>query len=84
VEPFSTLPQAPRRFWTLFQSAKPWGLDGSRTELPLEAPAWTESPRRPALRWSFQIEPALDLPESSPEAAQNPRTARRTPAPGGR
>ena len=42
VEPFSTLPPAPRRFWTLFQSAKPWGLDDSSTEFPAGAPAWTE------------------------------------------
>jgi len=42
VEPFSTLPPAPRRFWTLFQSAKPWGLDDSFMEFPAEAPAWTE------------------------------------------
>ncbi|HKV07514.1 MAG TPA: hypothetical protein VJ725_05190 [Thermoanaerobaculia bacterium] len=40
--PFSTVPPAPRRFWTLFQSAEPWGLDESNTELPTEAPAWTE------------------------------------------
>lgn len=40
--PFSTLPPAPRRFWTLFQSAKPWRLDGSTAELPVSAPVWTE------------------------------------------
>jgi hypothetical protein len=40
--PFSTLPPAPRRFWTLFQSAEPWGLDGSSAGLPVKAPAWTE------------------------------------------
>jgi hypothetical protein len=40
--PFSTLPPAPRRFWTMFQSAEPWGLDESSTTLPIKAPAWTE------------------------------------------
>lgn len=42
VEPFSTLPQAPRRFWKLFQSAEPWGLDDSPQELPVGILAWTE------------------------------------------
>jgi len=32
--PFSTLPPAPRRFWTLFQSAEPWRLDNSDADLP--------------------------------------------------
>jgi hypothetical protein len=40
--PFSTLPPAPRRFWTLFQRAEPWKLDESTAELPVGAPAWTE------------------------------------------
>lgn len=40
--PFSSLPPAPRRFWTLFQSAAPWQLDGSTTESPIGNPAWTE------------------------------------------
>jgi hypothetical protein len=40
--PFSTLPPAPRRYWTLFQSAEPWRLDGSTEDLPAGAPAWTE------------------------------------------
>jgi hypothetical protein len=40
--PFSTLPAAPRRFWTLFQSAEPWQLDDPTTELPVGAPVWTE------------------------------------------
>jgi hypothetical protein len=40
--PFSAVPPAPRRFWKLFQSAEPWGLDDSTTELPTHAPAWTE------------------------------------------
>jgi hypothetical protein len=35
--PFSTLPTAPRRFWTLFQSAEPWRLDDSDAELPVGA-----------------------------------------------
>ena len=42
VEPFSALPQAPRRFWTLFQSAEPWGLDDTAKEPPAKSPAWTE------------------------------------------
>jgi len=29
VEPFSTLPQAPRRFWQMFQSAEPWHLENT-------------------------------------------------------
>jgi hypothetical protein len=37
--PFSTLPPAPRRFWTLFQSAELWDLEDS---LPSRAPVWTE------------------------------------------
>jgi hypothetical protein len=40
--PFSALPPAPRRFWTMFQSAEPWGLDESSTASPIKAPAWTE------------------------------------------
>ncbi|HEX2642315.1 MAG TPA: hypothetical protein VHU81_04945 [Thermoanaerobaculia bacterium] len=40
--PFSALPPAPRRFWTLFQSAEPWRLDGSMAAIPTGAPAWTE------------------------------------------
>jgi hypothetical protein len=40
--PFSTLPSAPRRFWRLFQSAEPWGLDDATAELPVGAPVWTE------------------------------------------
>ncbi len=40
--PFSTLPPAPRRFWTLFQKAQPWGLDDSTADLPVGTPAWTE------------------------------------------
>jgi len=37
--PFSTLPPAPRRFWTLFQSAELWDVEDS---LPGRAPIWTE------------------------------------------
>ena len=40
--PFSTIPPAPRRFWKLFQTAEPWGLDDSSAELPIGVPAWTE------------------------------------------
>lgn len=42
IEPFSTLPQAPRRFWQMFQSAKPWELNESMAELPASTPIWTE------------------------------------------
>jgi len=42
AEPFSALPQAPRRFWQMFQSAKPWRLDEDMGELPTSTPAWTE------------------------------------------
>src|SRR3954466_9048748 len=40
--PFSTLPPAPRRFWTLFQRAEPWSPDDSEAEPSTETPAWTE------------------------------------------
>ena len=42
VEPFSTLPQAPRRFWQMFQSAEPWHPDTDTAEPPSRIPAWTE------------------------------------------
>jgi hypothetical protein len=42
VEPFSTLPQAPRRFWQMFQKAEPWRLDDATNELPATIPAWAE------------------------------------------
>ena len=42
VEPFSQLPQAPRRFWQLFQSAHPWRLDEEIADAPSATPAWTE------------------------------------------
>lgn len=42
VEPFSTLPQAPRRFWQMFQNAEPWRLDDDTASLPVTTPAWTE------------------------------------------
>lgn len=41
VEPFSGLPQAPRRFWQMFQNAEHWHLDGV-TEPPIRIPAWAE------------------------------------------
>jgi hypothetical protein len=41
-EPFSALPQAPRRFWRMFQNAEPWRLDDNTAELPTSTPAWTE------------------------------------------
>lgn len=42
IEPFSALPQAPRRFWQMFQAATPWRLDGEAAEPPRNTPAWTE------------------------------------------
>lgn len=42
VEPFSALPQAPRRFWQMFQRAEPWSLDDDEAEPPAATPAWTE------------------------------------------
>src|SRR5262249_15728354 len=39
--PLSALPPAPRRFWTMFQSAEPWRLDDSKGELAVGVPAWT-------------------------------------------
>ena len=41
-EPFCALPQAPRRFWKMFQEAEPWQIDDSTLELPSRTPAWTE------------------------------------------
>lgn len=41
IEPFSALPQAPRRFWQMFQNAQPWNL-GEAAEPPITLPAWTE------------------------------------------
>lgn len=41
IEPFSALPQAPRRFWQMFQSAQPWNLEEA-AEPPVTLPAWTE------------------------------------------
>ncbi|HEX3128757.1 MAG TPA: hypothetical protein VH394_15600 [Thermoanaerobaculia bacterium] len=40
IEPFSALPQAPRRFWQMFQGAQPWNLQ--EAEPPVILPAWTE------------------------------------------
>ena len=42
VEPFSSLPQAPRRFWQMFQSAEPWHLEDEAAETPARVPAWAE------------------------------------------
>jgi hypothetical protein len=42
IEPFTTLPQAPRRFWQMFQRAEPWRLDDLPAEPPITTPAWTE------------------------------------------
>lgn len=42
VEPFSALPQAPRRFWQMFQNAEPWQLHESAAELPVNTPVWAE------------------------------------------
>jgi hypothetical protein len=42
IEPFSTLPQAPRRFWTMFQKAEPWESEGAFATPPPRTPAWTE------------------------------------------
>jgi len=42
VEPFSTLPQAPHRFWQMFQSAERWHLVDHPAEPPAGLPAWTE------------------------------------------
>jgi hypothetical protein len=42
IEPFSALPQAPRRFWQMFQGAEPWQLHEGAAELPVSTPAWTE------------------------------------------
>jgi len=42
VEPFSMLPQAPRRFWRMFQSAEPLQLSAGTLEPPIDTPAWTE------------------------------------------
>jgi hypothetical protein len=41
IEPFSALPQAPRRFWQMFQNAQPWDLEEA-AEPPVALPAWTE------------------------------------------
>jgi hypothetical protein len=42
VEPFSNLPQAPRRFWQMFQSAEPWEPSEMAAEPPVSTPVWTE------------------------------------------
>jgi hypothetical protein len=42
IEPFSALPQAPRRFWQMFQNAEPWRLEDIASEPPVTTPGWTE------------------------------------------
>ena len=42
IEPFTALPQAPRRFWQMFQYAQPWRLDEDTAEPPVNTPAWAE------------------------------------------
>jgi hypothetical protein len=42
VEPFAALPQAPRRFWQMFQAAAPWRLDPEAAAPPTDTPAWAE------------------------------------------
>ena len=42
IEPFSALPQAPRRFWQMFQNAEPWSFDDETAELPASVPGWAE------------------------------------------
>ena len=42
IEPFSALPQAPRRFWQMFQNAVPWRFEDIESEPPDNTPAWAE------------------------------------------
>ena len=43
IEPFTALPQAPRRFWRMFQAAEPWRLEDETVEPPAAGtPAWAE------------------------------------------
>jgi len=42
IEPFSALPQAPRRFWQMFQNAEPWQPHDGTAEPPVSTPVWTE------------------------------------------
>jgi hypothetical protein len=42
IEPFSTFPQAPRRFWRMFQSAEPVQLNAGVLEPSVDIPAWAE------------------------------------------
>ncbi|HYO11729.1 MAG TPA: hypothetical protein VE685_00865 [Thermoanaerobaculia bacterium] len=42
IEPFTALPQAPRRFWQMFQNAEPWRLDDDTAEPPARFPGWAE------------------------------------------
>ena len=42
IEPFTALPQAPRRFWQMFQNAEPWRLEDDTAEPPASVPGWAE------------------------------------------
>ncbi len=42
IEPFAALPQAPRRFWQMFQAAQLWRLDDEAAEPLADIPAWAE------------------------------------------
>jgi hypothetical protein len=42
MEPFTTLPQAPRRFWRMFQAARPWRLEDKTAEPSASIPMWAE------------------------------------------
>jgi hypothetical protein len=42
IEPFSALPQAPRRFWQMFQTAEPRRLEDIASAPPVYTPAWAE------------------------------------------
>jgi hypothetical protein len=42
VEPFVALPQAPRRFWRMFQTAGPWRLEDKTAEPSVSIPMWAE------------------------------------------
>jgi hypothetical protein len=42
IEPFSSLPPAPRRFWQKFQNAEPWRFDEGMAEPPASVPVWAE------------------------------------------
>lgn len=42
IEPFSSLSQAPRRFWQMFQTAEPWHPKEDAADPAAGIPAWTE------------------------------------------